>query len=59
MTPGSEEQQPVVSLEFLAGPKRFARVWLDKPDHVDWGWVINDRAVCIWQDDEFASRSGE
>lgn len=49
-TPEADGQDPVVSLEMLAGPKRYMRIWLRNPDHIDWGWVLSDSAICIWRD---------
>lgn len=62
VTPESEGQEPVVSLEMVSGSKRYLRIWLRKPDHVDWGWVLSDTSVCVWRDPDepsVASRSGE
>lgn len=62
VTPESDSQEPVVSLEMIGRSKRYLRIWLRNPDHVDWGWVLSDTSICVWRDTEeppIASRSGE
>jgi len=50
-----QEEDPEVGvtgctiLEYAGGPKTYARIWDSEPGHVEWGWVLNDAAVVVWQ----------
>lgn len=50
-TPESDGQEPVISLEMLGGPKRYAQIWLDHlSGTVQWGWGIPESAICVWRE---------
>lgn len=50
LTPAADGQSPLVSLEIEGGPKHYARVWLNNPGSVEWGWVLPDVAVTVWSE---------
>lgn len=55
LTPADDGQMPLVSLELIGGRKRYARVWIDGRDQVEWGWVLPDKAIAVWRDPEFST----
>jgi len=53
--PPSDGVQECISVRVVGGPKRYMRVWpaaiLDRQDYlagVEWGWVLHDTAVKVW-----------
>jgi len=49
LTPAAEGQEPVVSLDLVGRQKRYARLWLNRLDRVEWGWVLPRVATCVWE----------